>query len=197
MEFPVEIKCWMGPIPFTLTDAGGRDIGCADSESGFPQRMTVYADATRTTPIYKLSSGNVNSFSVEWRFANPQGAELGSVKRFGGRSVWRAYYEVQVGETSTFTVQEANPFVKIANFMVGGVPFMQLFSGAILNPTYRLTRRSGAPALRLRKTGPGPEVTWHPGRIFTIEQDGDLSESEQEVALLALMIVAKNEGSRG
>lgn len=197
MEFPVEIKCWMGPIPFTLTDAGGRDIGCADSESGFPQRMTVYADTSRTAPIYKLSSDNINSLSVEWRFANAQGTPLGSVKRFGRRSVWRAYYEVQVAETPTFTVRETNPFVKIANFFVGTVPFMQLFTGAILNPTYRVARLSGAPVLRLRKAGPGPEVSWRLGRIFTIERDGELADSEQEVALLALMIVAKNEGTRG
>ena len=197
MEFPVEIKCWMGPIPVALVDAGGLDIGCADSQSGFPQNMTVYSDQTRTTPIYKLSTDNLNSFSVEWRFATPQSAHLGSVKRFGRRSVWRAYYEVSVGDVLTFKVQEVNPLVKVANFIVGIVPFMELFTGKILNPTYRLARLNSSRAMRMRKSGPGPDVSWNLGRIFSIEKDGDLSQAEQEVAVLSLMIVAMNEGTRG
>lgn len=198
MEFPVEVRYFMGPIPIALVDARGSAIGYADCASGFPQYWTVYADEAKTTPIYKLSSDNVNSFSVEWRFERPDKTPLGSIERFGRRSVWRAYYDVRVGDGLTFTVQEANPFVKLANFFVSTAPFMQVLTGGILNPTYRLSRPGGAPGLRIRKTGPTTiDATWSTARIFTIDRDGDMSDAEQEVALLSLMVVAMNEGTRG
>ena len=102
-----------------------------------------------------------------------------------------------VGDVLTFKVQEVNPLVKVANFIVGIVPFMELFTGKILNPTYRLARLNSSRAMRMRKSGPGPDVSWNLGRIFSIEKDGDLSQAEQEVAVLSLMIVAMNEGTRG
>lgn len=198
MEFPVEVRYRMGPIPLALFDAHASPIGYADKAPGFPQHMTVYADEAKTTPIYKLASDNVNSFSVEFRFATPQGKPLGSVKRFGKRSVWRAFYEVRVGETTAFAVEEVNPFVKVANFVVGMLPFMNFFTGSVLNPTFRLARSDGAEVMLLKKTGPGlDDPTWAPGRQFSIAKVGAITDAEQEVALLALMIVVTHESTRG
>lgn len=197
MEFPVEVRYFMGPIPIALVDARGSPIGYAESASGFPQHWTVYADEGKTTPIYKLTSNNVNSFSVEWRFTAPGNAPLCSVKRFGGRSIWRAYYEVKIGEQLAFKVQEGNPFVKVANFFVSTVPFMELVTGKVLNPTFALERMDGSPVMTLRRTGPALDTTWAWGREFKIDKPGVVSEREQEVALLALMIVVMNEKSRG
>lgn len=197
MEFPVDIRYRMGPIPIALVDAHGSPFGYAESASGFPQHWTVYADETKTTPIYKLTSDNINSFSVEFRFATPQGEPLGSVKRFGGRSVWRAYYEIKIGDDLAFKVREGNPFVKVANFFVSTVPFMELVTGKVLNPAFVLGRLDGVPVMTLRRTGPALDTTWAWGREFTVDKVGTVSEREQEVALLALTIVAMNENTRG
>lgn len=197
MEFPIEVRYLMGPIPFALVDARGAPIGYAESQSGYPQFTTVYADEAKTTPIYKLTSDNINSFSVEHRFAAPDGKLLGSVKRFGRRSVWRAYYEVKVGDGLAFKVREVNPFVKIANFFVSTVPLMQLVTGKVLNPTYRLERLDGTAVMTMKRTGPAMDTSWTWGRVFSISKAGAVSEQEQEVALLAMMIVVGCENTRG
>ncbi|ASC71150.1 hypothetical protein XM38_021000 [Halomicronema hongdechloris C2206] len=55
-------------------------------------------------------AGGIGDFSARYTFTDPQGMELGAIKRRGWRSIWRARYDIFDGDAVIFTIQEENPW---------------------------------------------------------------------------------------
>jgi hypothetical protein len=126
------------------------------------------------------------------------GRELGAVRHRGMRSIWSATYEVynNTSDQPVYIITEDNPWVKLADALIGEIPVVGMFTGYMFHPTYTAYRgadkESGTPVLKLTKQPAFFEST------FTIESvDPTLSGEEETRLLLSLLMMVQMERSRG
>ena len=194
MQFPLQIvfKLLALAPQLYVRDATGAEIGYVKQKLlAYKEAVTVFADETQAKAIYQIKADRIIDFNANYAITDASGRPLGSVRREGVRSLWRAHYEISLGDRPAFSVHEANPWVRLLDSLLEAVPFVGLFTGYFLNPAYLVTRQGGAEVLRMIKRPSLLEST------FTVEQVGPASGEEQQGALLALMMIVLLERSRG
>jgi hypothetical protein len=195
MNFPLDLRFKILAIASQIyvNDAAGRLI-CYVKQKAFKLKedITVFADEAQTVPIYRIHADRVIDFSAKYRIDDTSGRELGTVQRRGMRSFWRAQYEVHRGGMPVMTIQEENPWVKVADGFLSEIPILGLVSGYLFHPAYRVTRvESGAVALRAQK-----QSAFMEGK-FRIDSTGPLAEEEQLLGVLSVLMVIMLERARG
>lgn len=155
------------------------------------ESVTVFADEGQTQPLFFINADRVLDISARYHITDAQGQSLGAVQRHGMRSFWSAHYEVLTGMTPLLTIREENPWIKVLDGLVGEIPFVGFFSGFVLQPAYLVTRQDGTVVLRLAKRRSLLEST------FRVEQHTLLEGSEEQLALLSILMMILLERSRG
>jgi len=194
MSFPLDVRFKiLTLIPqLYIHDASGRPVGYVRKKFwAFKEDVTVFQDDTMSAPLYRINADRVIDFRASYSLSDSNGRRLGAVRRKGARSLWRATYEVLVGETHTFTVTEQSVLVRFLDLLIGEIPLNGLLTGYFLNPAYVLARAGGGDAVLMTKRRALLESN------FKIEKTGQLSEDEQLVVTLALMMIIFLERSRG
>jgi uncharacterized protein YxjI len=194
MQFPIQIvfKLLALAPQMYVNDSAGQHLGYVKQKLlAFKEKVTVYTDETQATPIYSIAADRVIDFNAEYHFSNAQGVVLGSVKRSGMRSLWRAHYVITMAGAPAFELHEESAWVRLIDGVLGEIPFVGFLTGYFLNPKYNITRTQGTPALRMIKQRAIFEST------FTIERLTDLTAAEQEAIMLGLMMIVLLERSRG
>ena len=194
MQFPIQIAFKLLAIApqMYVRDQSGQNLGYVKQKLlAFKEKVTVFADDTQAKPIYTMGADRIIDFNAEYHFANSQGVRLGSTKRSGMRSLWKAHYVINVGDNPAFEVHEESAIVRMIDGLIGEIPIVGMLTGYFLNPVYLVTRSNGSPALRMVKKRALLES------LFTIEKQTDLSDAEQEAVMLGLMMIILLERSRG
>lgn len=155
------------------------------------EEVTVFADREQTRPLFQINADRVIDFSARYYFSDANGVRIGSVKREGVRSLWRAHFDILVGEMVVASIGEEQPWVKMADGCLAQIPLVNLFAGYVLNPTYLVSRPDGTLLMRLIKE----PAFWE--SKFTISQEAPLTEAEEQQLLLSLMMMVLLERSRG
>jgi hypothetical protein len=155
------------------------------------ESVTIFADAEQTLPLYTINADRVLDFSANYHFTDRNGTNIGAVRRQGMKSLWKARYDISDGKAETMTIQEANPWVKILDALIGEIPGLGFFTGYMLHPAYIVARADGAEVMRLEK-----QPAFFEGK-YKIEKLGPLSESEEERVILSLLMMLLLERSRG
>ena len=137
----------------------------------FKEDIQVYSDPTKSRQIASIKANKIIDWSARYFFTDPQGNDIGSVGRQGMKSIWRARYDVfnPGDEAADFKVQEENPWTKVFDGLIGGIPIIGAFSGYFFHPSYMATRADGTPVMRVQK-----QPAFFEGK-FTIEKLADLS----------------------
>lgn len=175
-----------------VTDAGGNLIFYVKQKAfKLKESVTVFADAEQTQPLYSINADKVLDFSARYTFTDRSGRPLGSVKRQGMKSLWKAHYDVLDGESPVMTIKEENPWTKVLDSLVGEVPVLGMFTGYLFHPAYLVTRQNGAVVMRLEK-----QPAFFEGK-FIIEKQAELAQAEEERALLSLLMMILLERHRG
>lgn len=194
MNYPLQLSFKLLAIAsqIYLTDSSGRLL-CYVKQKLFKlkESITVFADESQTQPMYQIDADRVLDFSASYHFSDPQGNQFGAIKRQGMRSLWSAHYDIFVGNMPGFVVQEANPWVKVLDSLLGEIPVLGMFTGYLFHPAYVVTRPNGQEVLRLEK-----QPAFFEGK-FTMERKGMLNEHEDICVLLGLMMVVLLERARG
>jgi uncharacterized protein YxjI len=155
------------------------------------EAVTVFADEAQTQALFTINADRVLDFSARYHFTDTQGTTLGSVKRQGMKSLWRSRYDIMEGEQVVMTIQEANPWAKVFDSLLGEVPVLGMFTGYFFHPAYNVLRPDGAAVMRLVK-----EPAFFEGK-FKLESLGALNEREEIIALLSLLMMVLLERARG
>lgn len=178
-----------------VTDAyGGTICHVRQQFFRFKEKVDVYADDSERTLLATIEADRIIDWSARYTFRAPDGRELGAVGRQGMRSLWRAHYDVFApgAEVPTFVIQEANPFVKMLDGLVGEIPILGMFTGYMLHPSYVAMRgEGGPPVLRLTK-----QPALLEGR-FRLTEEGPANEGEQLALLLSFLMMNLLERDRG
>jgi hypothetical protein len=195
MVYPLELRFKLLAIASQIwVRDGAGHLLCYVKQKAFKLResVKVYGDEAQTRLLYTIGADRILDFAAEYRIADAAGRSLGVVKRQGMRSLWRAHYEVSRDGQPVFAIREENPWVKLIDGIIGEIPIIGMFTGYLLHPAYVVTvAASGAPALRLVK-----RPALFEGR-YQVEQNGGLSEDDERLAVLAVLMMLLLERSRG
>ncbi len=195
MEYPLRLSFrTLALVPrFSVTDAGGRLLFHVRQKAfKLKESVAVFADADRTRQVAEIAADRVLDISATYRFREPGGAPFGAVRRRGLRSLWKASYEVLHGEDDIrMTIREENGWIKLLDGITAQIPVLNLFTGYVFHPAYRVSRPDGSDVLRVRK-----EPAFFEGR-FSIERLGELDEAEEALAILSILMMVLLERRRG
>lgn len=114
------------------------------------ESVTVFADVDQKLPLYELKADRVIDFSASYHFTDSKGTHVGSVRRKGMKSLWRARYDIVNGSSRALTIQETNPWAKVCDALFCEIPILGMFSGYVFHPEY-FAREDGTSIMRLKK----------------------------------------------
>ena len=157
------------------------------------EEVKVFADQEQTQLLYTINADRVIDFSARYSFSDPEGTPLGAVKRQGVQSLWRARYDIfsPGSDIPSFSIQEENPFVKVADGCLNSIPIISMFSGYFFHPAYIVSRQETHPVMRLQK-----EPAFFEGK-FKIEKLAELDQQEEQQIILSLLMMTLLERARG
>lgn len=193
MQFPIQIvfKIFALAPQIYIRDASGQLLGYAKQKLfRFKESVTIFQDEAQTQPVYQIDADRVIDFSANYALKSAEGRMIGSVRRYGMRSIWRAHYEIVADGNAAFEVREESGIVRLIDSLVGQIPIVGLLTGLFLNPTYIVSRHGGGEVLRMVKKRAFLES------LFTIEAQGPLSGRDQEAVMLGLTMIVLLERSR-
>ena len=154
--------------------------------------INVFTDETQSAVIYNIKADRVLDFSARYTFRDGTGNVIGSIKRQGMRSIWKANYEISdANDQHIMSVHEENGWVKFADAFIGELPVIGMFTGYFFNPTYILSRVDGTPLARLAK-----QPAFLEGK-FQITPQAQLSPAEEVQVLLGFLTMTLLERRRG
>jgi hypothetical protein len=145
--------------------------------------------------VYEINADRVIDFNARFTFTNTAGQVVGAVQRQGGRSLWKASYEVFAADgRSIALIQEENPWVKVLDALLSEIPFVGLITGYILNPKYLITENgTQRPLLRVTKSKSFLESKFAVERL----EGSAIDEATSVATLLAILIMVLHERRRG
>ncbi|HEX6861802.1 MAG TPA: hypothetical protein VF414_03245, partial [Thermoanaerobaculia bacterium] len=136
-----------------VRDASGRELLYVKQKLlKLKEKINVFADSSQSRQLYEINADRILDIAARYTFTgSPQGQVVGSMKRQGLRSFWKATYEVgDASGRTVFTIEEENPWVKVLDGLLGEIPIIGIFTGYFLNPKYVvLSAGTNQPALRI------------------------------------------------
>ncbi|ODH03199.1 hypothetical protein A4S05_20575 [Nostoc sp. KVJ20] len=194
MQYPLELtfKFWALAPQISVVDGQG-NLAFYVKQKLFKlkEAITVFADAEQSRPIYYIKADRIIDFSARYNFTDSKDTYIGSVKRRGLKSLWRARYDIFDGDTTVLNIQEKNPWVKIADALFAEIPIVGMFTGYVFNPVYLVSRTDGTIVMRLEK------IPTFLSRKFIIKAVDQLSDRQEQQILLSLMMMLLLERNRG
>ncbi|MBD2682741.1 MULTISPECIES: hypothetical protein [Nostoc] len=194
MQYPLELtfKFWALAPQISVVDTQG-NLAFYVKQKLFKlkEAITIFADTEQTRPLYYIKADRIIDFSARYDFTDSNGNYIGSVKRRGLKSLWRARYDIFDGDTTTLNIQEKNPWVKIADALFAEIPIVGMFTGYVFNPVYLVSRDDGTVVMRLEK------IPTFLSRKFIIKAVDRLSDRQEQQILLSLMMMLLLERNRG
>ena len=176
-----------------VTDAHGNSV-CYVKQKLFKlkESVNVFQDATQTNLLCQINADRIIDFSAFYKFTDPQGDTFGGVRRKGMKSIWKAHYEV-VDETgnSSMTIEEANPWTKVADSFFGELPFVGVLSGYLFHPAYFVKRMGGEAVFKAQKQPAFFESK------YSIEKMADCDPVDELRVLMAAIMMVLLERQRG
>ncbi len=194
MQYPLELtfKFWALAPQISVVDGQG-NLAFYVKQKLFKlkEAITIFADVEQTRPIYYIKADRIIDFSARYNFTDSNGTYIGSVKRRGLKSLWRARYDIFDGDTTILNIQEKNPWVKIADALFAEIPILGMFTGYVFNPVYLVSRADGTIVMRLEK------IPTFLSRKFLIKPVDQVSDRQEQQILLSLLMMLLLERNRG
>ncbi|MCK4801888.1 MAG: hypothetical protein KAS84_07840 [Anaerolineales bacterium] len=194
MEYPLELNFKILALTpqISVTDASGRLIFYVKMKMfKLKEQVIVFADAEQTRPLFRINADRILDISAQYHFTDANGNSLGSVKRKGMRSLWKAHYNILGGDAPVMTIREEKPWVKVLDGLFSQIPIIGLLSGYILHPAYLVSDPDEMVVIRLEK-----QPSFFESK-FIIRKETELDEGGETRVLLSLMMMILLERARG
>lgn len=196
MNFPLDLrfKLLAFSSQIAVRDAEGRLLFWVKQKAfKLKEDIVVYGDEEMSQPLYRIQANKVIDFSAKYTITDTTtGKVLGVIGRQGMRSIWRARYDIERDGQRIIGIQEENPWVKIADHVLGELPVLGLLTGYLFHPAYRVTR-AATDTLLLRVV---KQPAFFEGR-FRIEAGDTRLGDDDTVALLGVLMMVLLERRRG
>lgn len=154
--------------------------------------INVFADEQQTQHLYNIKADRILDFSANYRFSEASGSAIGSIKRKGMRSIFKAHYVISdASGNQVMEIREENGWIKVVDAVIGELPIIGMFTGYFFNPSYIVSRSETDQVARLAK-----EAAFFEGK-FQLTPIGQMSEAEEALVLLSVLTMTLMERSRG
>jgi len=194
MNYPLQLSFKIVAITpqLSMTDANGNLIFYVKQKLfKLKESVTIFADAQQTQPLYAINADRIIDFSGRYHFSDQNGIELGSIKRQGMKSLWKARYDILDGDTAVMSIREENPWVKVLDGLFGEIPLIGMFTGYVFHPAFFVSRPEGMVVMRLEKQPAFFESK------FTIKREAAIDKTEETRVLLSCLMMILLERRRG
>lgn len=195
MNFPIELsfKILALASQIYIRDASGNLIGYVKQKMfKLKEDINIFSDESQSQQRYNIKADRVIDFSARYNFTDSAGNQLGSIKRQGMRSIWRANYDIFDAEgNQILKINEESGWVKVVDSLIGEIPIVGMFTGYVFNPAYIVSRTDGTPVARLQK-----QPAFFEGK-FQLSKLNEMSEKEENQVLLGTLTMVLLERSRG
>ncbi|MBT8189329.1 MAG: hypothetical protein KJO29_02780 [Bacteroidia bacterium] len=195
IQFPVTFKFKISTLSndFTATDARERVIAYVRQKLfKLKEEVIIYDNESRTREIARMKANKWLDFSATYTMYNEVGAEIGKVVRDGWGSIWSARFLIyDMHDNQKFSIDEDNPWVKVADGIFNQIPVVNILTGYFFNPSYKVKDMHNRDIMSIRKT---PSFF---GRYFKLEKLTSLEKEDEKSILLSLMMMMLLERDRG
>lgn len=193
LHFPLDFqfKIFTPSNDFSVMNAQGKEIAYTRQKIfKIKEGIEIFTDSSRDQRLYQINADRIIDFNACYRIRAENGTELGSVRRAGMRSLWRTHYEIfDADNVKLFDLKEANPWVAVADGLVGEIPILGWFAGYFFNPTYLISDTAGNTEYALKKTPSFME------RRFNLSKSGHAAHDELvTLSCMMLMLLERNDG---
>ncbi|MBK9156213.1 MAG: hypothetical protein IPM25_18735 [Chloracidobacterium sp.] len=195
MKFPITFTFKLLAIASQIyvRDADGNLIGYVKQNLfKLKEHINLFTDESQATVAYSIKADRMIDFSARYSFLAGGERPVGSIKRQGLRSIWRANYEIfDENGSPVMKINEENGWVKVIDSVVGELPVIGLFTGYFLHPSYAVTDQRGKMIARLEK-----QPAFFEG-VFRLELHAESDEKTEVLLMLGTLTMALLERSRG
>lgn len=194
MDYPLDLRfrlISLGP-QINVLDAGGRSVAFVKQKVfRLREDVEVYTDESRQTLLWRMKADRIIDWSAAYRITDAGDGLLGTLRRKGGRSLWRATYVItDQNEQAIGGIHEKDPWTKVLDGLLSIIPLVGDLTGYFLNPSYVVERGDGA-ALEVRK-----RPAFFEGR-YTIEQTGAVDPRTEPLFVASVLMMVLLERGRG
>jgi uncharacterized protein YxjI len=195
MNYPIDFSFKILAIAsqIYIRDANGNLIGYVKQKLfKLKEDINVFADENQTQLLFNIKADRVLDFSAKYNFTDARGNFLGSIKRRGMRSIFKANYEIHdANDRHVMSINEENGWVKVVDALIGEIPVVGIFTGYFFNPSYLVTGTNNAPIARLVK-----QPAFLEGK-FQLTKIAEINAAEESCVLLGLLTMTLLERTRG
>lgn len=195
MNYPLELsfKILALASQIYIRDANGNLLGYVKQKMfKLKEDIRVFADEGQTDLRFGIKADRVLDFSANYSITDANGNLLGSIKRKGMRSIWKAHYMIfDASNQQVMEIHEENAWIKVIDALVGELPIVGMFTGYLFNPAYIVSRMNNQAVVRLQK-----QPAFFEGK-FQLEPQGQMNEQEETLVLLSVLAMILLERSRG
>lgn len=195
MNYPIDLtfKLLALASQIYIRDREGQLIGYVKQKLlKLKEDINVFADEGQTQHLFNIKADRILDFSANYRFTSANGQPIGSIRRRGMRSIFRANYEIfDTGGNQVMAIHEENAWIKVANALIGELPVIGFFTGYFFNPAYIVSRVDGTQIARLVK-----QPAFLEGR-FQLTPTVTLAAEDETRVMLSVLTMTLLERSRG
>ncbi len=195
MQFPLKLrfKVFALATQIYVEDASGNTLYYVKQKMfKLKEDISVFSNDSQSDKRFTIKADRVIDFSAAYNFTDGKGGVLGSIKRQGMKSIWKASYQIRDGNDQVvMTVAEENPWAKVIEAVASNIPVVGIVVNYLVNPIYAVTLANGTKAFRLVKK---PSIF---ERQFELEQVTPVAGTDQDRAILGLLMMVLLERSRG
>ncbi len=195
MNYPIELtfKLLALASQIYIRDANGNLIGYVKQKLfKLKEDINVFADESQSNLLFNIKADRVIDISARYNFTSSSGQFIGSIKRQGMRSIWKANYEISdANNQQVLQIHEENPWTKVFDALIGEVPVVGMFTGYLFNPAYLMSRTDGSPILHLQKQPAFFESK------YLLTPQAQLSDNQETLVLLSSLMLTLMERRRG
>lgn len=195
MNFPLSLSFKLLALAnqIYVRDAGGNLLGYVKQKMfKLKEDINIYADEQQTQLLFNIKADRMIDWSANYSFTDSRGNYLGSIKRQGMRSIWKANYDVfDSSNRQVYKIQEENGWVKVGDALFGELPIIGILSGYVFHPAYLVSRMDGTPVAHLKK-----QPAFFEGK-FILTNLSQLSTEEETRIVLAVLMMTLLERRRG
>lgn len=157
--------------------------------------VRIFRDDSKSEEIFRINADRIIDIGARYRFTDSKTERpLGAIKQRGLKTIWRAHYDIEEPgtEKATHSLTEDNPWVKVADAILGEIPFLNFFTGFFIHPSYTVTDGYEKGILRLTK-----EPAFFESRFRIDLLDSGISAEEEKRLLLGVMMMIQLSRARG
>jgi len=195
MNYPVDLTFKLLAIAsqIYIRDANGSLIGYVKQKLlKLKEDINVFADEAQTQHLFNIKADRILDFSANYRFTSANGQPIGSIRRKGMRSLFKAHYEISDATGNlAMEIHEENGWIKVVDALIGELPIVGMFTGYFFNPSYIISETSGSAVARIAK-----QPAFFEGK-FQLSPLKPLAAEEETLVLLSVLTMTLMERSRG